>query len=395
LLALTVAAGCSAPDTGRETRSEEPESTSPTPAPEQATGRPADTVRLSLLPGVSQPGDRAAPPPEGALLVATVDPARTGGDVVLQEQTRGGWQTVARAQQDVAGVARFPGSQVDGASDGTFRAAAVDPDGSRGQVSNEVGGAGWTAVFDDQFDGTSLDTTRWGYRSLGLYNPEDDGKCAKSDESAVQVADGTLRLQVRRDPERADEQCRTPHGTLDYYLNGRIDTEGQFGFTYGVAAARVKFQRGAGQHGAFWLQRGGAPLVPGDPGSSGAEIDVAEFFGEGTKDGGMATYVYYTDAQGEMVKIGGRRAEATRQLPPGDSWWTRFHVFSVEWTPEGYVYRVDGREISRISQGVSGVDEFLVLSLSSKDWELPKLQSSMLPSTMEVDWVRVWQRAGS
>ena len=77
---------------------------------------------------------------------------------------------------------------------------------------------------------------------------------------------------------------------------------------------------------------------------------------------------------------------------PGGS---HFHVFSVEWTPEEYVYRVDGREIFRTSRGLSGVDEFLVLSLSTKDWELDQLDPSLLPSTMQVDWVRVWQRPAS
>jgi hypothetical protein len=60
-----------------------------------------------------------------------------------------------------------------------------------------------------------------------------------------------------------------------------------------------------------------------------------------------------------------------------------------------YIYRVDGREIFRNTQGVSGVEEFLLLSLSTKDWELSELDPSLLPSTMQVDWVRVWQDSGA
>ena len=183
--------------------------------------------------------------------------------------------------------------------------------------------------------------------------------------------------------------------TLDYYLNGRIDTEGSFDFTYGVAAARVKFQQGRGQHGAFWLQRTAVPLVPGDPARSGAEVDVAEFFGDGAAQGGMGDLRLLHRRPGGEGQ--GRRPPAGRDRPAarGETWWTHFHVFSVEWSPEGYVYRVDGREIFRTSEGVSGVDEFLVLSLSTKDWELARLDQSLLPSTMEVDWVRVWQGPGA
>jgi beta-glucanase (GH16 family) len=154
----------------------------------------------------------------------------------------------------------------------------------------------------------------------------------------------------------------------------------------------VKFPRERGQHGAFWLQRSGVAPVPGNPRASGAEIDIAEFFGKGYPSGGFASFVYYLNEDDENEKVGGLLPEATRDLPPGDAWWRSYHVFSVEWTPKRYVFRVDGREIGSIGKGVSGVEQFLVLSLLSSDYELGRINASSLPSTMEVDWVRVWQR---
>ena len=44
-----------------------------------------------------------------------------------------------------------------------------------------------------------------------------------------------------------------------------------------------------------------------------------------------------------------------------------------------------------MTTGISGVPQFLVLSLLSSDWELKDLDQSTLPATMKVDWVRVWQ----
>ena len=251
----------------------------------------------------------------------------------------------------------------------------------------------WTTVFRDEFDGDRLDLSTWSHRQLGSYNPDGSRRCSASDESAVVVGGGVLELQVRRDPARLDDTCRTPEdGNHGYYLNGHVSTEETFSLDGGVAAARVRFQQGRGQHGAFWLQRAGdVEQVPGDPGASGAEIDVAEFFGEGYQQGGLASFVYYTAEDGASEKVGGLWPAATRALPEGDAWWRRYHVFSVEWTEDEYVFRVDGRETFRTSEGVSGVPQFLVLSLLSSDWELDRLDESTLPSGMQVDWVRAWQ----
>ena len=77
---------------------------------------------------------------------------------------------------------------------------------------------------------------------------------------------------------------------------------------------------------------------------------------------------------------------------PNDAWWVGYHVFSVEWTPEEYVFRVDGRETWRTSAGVSGVPEYPILSLLSSDYELPNLGGEdRLPQHLYVDWVQFWR----
>ena len=75
-----------------------------------------------------------------------------------------------------------------------------------------------------------------------------------------------------------------------------------------------------------------------------------------------------------------------------DSWWSRYHVFSVRWTRTGYIFRIDGIETWRHSAHVSRQRQFLILSLLTSDWELPRLDRSTLPTSMKVDWVRAWQR---
>jgi beta-glucanase (GH16 family) len=361
----------------------------------EATGAAQDPgsageARLTMVPAVAQPGNGPADAARAeTVFEARFTPARGNGLVLLERQTPRGWQPVSSAKQDHEGVARLVApTPVDGAA---FRATALTTDGAPGPSSNEVDTSDWVVAFEDDFEGDSLDTNKWMYRQVGLYNENGSRKCSMSDERAVSVSEGALNLQVMQDPERIGEPCYTEHGTLDYYLNGHVATEGIFDFKYGVAAARVKFPQGRGQHGAFWLQRN-QEQIPGDPKRSGAEIDVVEFFGEGYPGGGLASFLYYLNSDGENEKVGGVWPKATRQLPPGDAWWRSYHVFSVEWTPKRYVFRVDGREIFRTSEGISGVKQFLILSLLSSDWELPQLDQTTLPTTMEVDWVRVWQR---
>jgi hypothetical protein len=67
-------------------------------------------------------------------------------------------------------------------------------------------------------------------------------------------------------------------------------------------------------------------------------------------------------------------------------------VFSVEWTATEYVFRIDGHEVWRTSEGVSHDPEFLILSMLSSDFELPTLGSRQaLAQTASVDWVKFWQ----
>ena len=68
-------------------------------------------------------------------------------------------------------------------------------------------------------------------------------------------------------------------------------------------------------------------------------------------------------------------------------------MFSVEWTPEEYVFRIDDKVTQRLKGETSGRPEFLILSLLSSDYELPRFNGE-LPETMEVDWARVWETGG-
>ena len=67
-------------------------------------------------------------------------------------------------------------------------------------------------------------------------------------------------------------------------------------------------------------------------------------------------------------------------------------MFSVEWTPKAYVFRIDGRETARITEGISKVREYPILSLLSSDYELEDLgNENLLPQHTYVDWIQTWE----
>ena len=357
-------------------------------APAQATATPTaalatQRVSLSITPGISQNGTGVANPTDAWVAGGVkVSPARKGRLVQIQRRMSplGSWGTLLKGRTDGSGIFRFKADGARGATPYQFRAVAAGTSTLTRAIGDVESPADWNLRFEDQFRGTSLDTTKWDYRNLGIR--EGSRLHAESSKRSVAVGGGALHLSVRKHPTRKG-----------YFLNGHIGTQGHFDYTYGVSAARIKFEMRRGQHGAFWLQPSSRTASYGSAAKTGAEIDVAEFFGKGYTGGGLAHYVYSYPKPGKTVRYGKVFPGAAKALKgKSDSWWSRYHVFSVDWTSSGYVFRIDGQITWRSSKAVSKRPQYLILSLLTSDWELPKLDRSKLPSDMKVDWVRVWQR---
>jgi beta-glucanase (GH16 family) len=340
-------------------------------------------VALTISPGISQNGSGVANPVSAWVVGGVkVSPARKGRLVTIERRSSpfAGFTKIISGRTDGSGVFRFKADGAVGSWPYQFRAVAAGTATLPRVVSANATSASWKLRFDEQFNGTSLDPSRWSYRKLGI---REGGRLrSQSSTRSVRVTGGALHLSVRRNPYRRG-----------YFLNGQISTQDKFSFTYGVSAARIKFEMRRGQHGGFWMQPQSTTAAYGLPWRTGAEIDVAEFFGKGYPGGGMAHFLYSYPRHGATNKYGKVFPGAAKALRgKTDSWWSRYHVFSVDWTSTGYVFRIDGTITWRSSRAVSQRPQFLILSLLSSDWELPQLKTSTLPSDMKVDWVRAWQR---
>jgi beta-glucanase (GH16 family) len=236
---------------------------------------------------------------------------------------------------------------------------------------SEKDAACWRLIWSDEFDGKVLDETKWSQRGLG---PRESANVAA--DCVTLNGRGLLQLSVK-------EHC----GVLQ---NAMIGTQRKFEARFGIMAARIRFPRQQGQHGSFWMQPARSEKVTDDAGRSGSEIDVIEWFGAGRKDGGTASNVYWPSAEAKPNRAG-RMVNLHHLLPPGQTWSDDFHIYSVEWSPEGYIFRVDDHEALRITEGISHQPQYLILSLLTADWEADQLDRAQLPNSMDVDWVRVWQ----
>lgn len=116
---------------------------------------------------------------------------------------------------------------------------------------------GYSLVWEDEFNGSQLDTLKWkprglGKRALGYVSTE-----------AIQVKDGLLNLYALK--------------RNDSILISAVGTQGKFMPQYGYFECQAKLQNSPGVWGAFWLQ---SPELAGgtDPKTYGAEVDIMEFF---------------------------------------------------------------------------------------------------------------------
>jgi beta-glucanase (GH16 family) len=355
----------------------------------------------SLTPPIVQAGKKPAAA-DKANLAGTVSfrPAKKGRPVVIQRRVDGTkkWTKVSTARQNKKGVVSFTGPAGSGGSTYSYRGVAKRYQGLKPVAAKPQSAQAWGRLFNEEFSGSAL-SEQWGVRAEGAYSPSSQRACSASYRDAVTVGGGRVQLSVKDDPARTlthgpcNASQGNQHSNRNWYRNGHISTQNRFSFRYGVAAARVKFDREAGAHGSFWLQTTVANRPDVGPAKDGAEIDVVEYFGKSFKKGDIYTFIHYKDAADRDVKVPNKPITAARKaLGKNDDWFKKYHVFSVEWTPKAYIFRVDGIQTLKLTQGVSRVPEFLILSMLSSDWELDKMNRSTLPNHTEVDWVRVWQK---
>ena len=135
---------------------------------------------------------------------------------------------------------------------------------------------GYSLIWSDEFNGTALDMTKWGYRSLG---PRRDAVNVK--ETVSLDGAGHLVLTTERDGNDV-------HTAM-------IGTEGTFQATFGYYECRAKLQRQIGHWSAIWLHPPTMGKEIGNPSESGTKIDIF--------DGLLSLRGSYSETYSDLINI--------------------------------------------------------------------------------------------
>jgi len=242
-----------------------------------------------------------------------------------------------------------------------------------------------TLLWSDEFDGSSLDLTKW--------EPQIGDGCAEGicgwgnnewqhykAENAV-VEGGKLFIVAKKEGIESTD-----------YTSARLRTKGLGGeFLQGWFEAKVKIPTGRGLNAAFWMLPSNE-VLGGWPASG--EIDIMENIGrEQSMIHGLIHF-------GEPYP-NNRVSADFFVLPGGQAFHADFHEFAIgkkegeiRWYVDGYEYSV--KTASHVAPSAWPFDQagelfhFILNVAVGGDWAGYPDASAVFPQTMEVDYVRAY-----
>lgn len=282
----------------------------------------------------------------------------------------------------------------------------------------QLGQDGWYLVFEDNFVGDELNEditfgeNYTGNREIWTTSPHAI-RWESNDESkpeqacwwcpnAVSLRDGNLVITSQYENNHTcDGDCpaegrftggiETRAITGDQNSNKGQSDELLFAQAFGYFEVRVKLPEADGMWSAFWLQSSNM-RKPAAEGVDGTEIDVFESAfrkSGGTKMGHALLwngYGEFADSQAYITEL-------------DESLYGDWHTFALKWTPEYYVFYIDGNATwATTGGGVSHVKEFLRLTCeidAGDEWgpHGQKIGAFDTEGKSEflVDYIKVWQ----
>jgi hypothetical protein len=249
-------------------------------------------------------------------------------------------------------------------------------------VSTTPNADGWYVVLDEDFSSGTLDSSVWMPSPHGLRNTE--YWCP----NAIEFRDGQCIINAYHTD---DNVCPDGLCPASGDFTSGIETRGKLEQAFGYFEARVKFPKAEGMWTAMWLQSGTMSRA-GNGGREGAELDVYEssFWSNPST---MGNCVHW-DGYGTWHRDSGITYDAGVDLTED------YHVWGLLWTPDEYVFYLDGKPVRRTQAGgVSQTPEFLRLTTEIRhgEWgpygqKLGEFSGTKAqPDQFFIDYVHIYQ----
>lgn len=241
-------------------------------------------------------------------------------------------------------------------------------------------------IWSDEFNGNSLDTTKWEYMigtgcEYGVCGWGNNERQYYTDlASNVAVSGGKLTITAREQNYQGSS-----------YTSARLRTVGKADFQYGRIEARIKLPSTQGIWPAFWMLPTNS-IYGGW--AAGGEIDIMESVNVSSTTHGT---LHYGEQWPNNQYRGGSK-------DVGEDVSDNFHVYGIEWKEDKITWFLDGVPFGSIPQSLwytnaapadsnAPFDQQFHLLLNvavGGNWPGDPNGSSDFPATMEVDYVRVY-----
>jgi beta-glucanase (GH16 family) len=221
---------------------------------------------------------------------------------------------------------------------------------------------GYVLGFNDEFNGTSLDTAVWNYRT------DVKGYSAQRPEN-ITVASGTMRINLRAES----------YGGKGFTGGGVISRQK---LDHGYYEIRARLTAAPGWHTSFWSMNGSGATT----GGSQRVIEVDGFETDSVSRYKFAYGIWQWNVSPPTHTECG--AYSTPFDPAAD-----FHVYGYEWTDTVTRYFVDGKLVCTQTYLASEHDHAPAnLWLTSIGYKDPGPSASTLPADIQFDYARYYTR---
>jgi beta-glucanase (GH16 family) len=236
----------------------------------------------------------------------------------------------------------------------------------------------YNLVYDDEFNGDTLDLTKWNIQ-VG-YAPNQEQEYYTNGDN-IRVENGNLIITAKKENIVTDRN----------YSSGRIYSKSKGFLKYGKVEARISVPSGAGTWPAFWMMPQSS--VYGSWPKSG-EIDIMEHVGS---DPRMTSHAVHTALKNGSI---------------GNNWFTKvykdsmennFHIYSINWDPDQILFYIDNIKTGTLYRNYTDTytgwpfdqEFYVILNLAVGGTMGGSIDDNIFnnPVELKVDYVRLYQLA--